>query len=191
MGTKLKVRKKSSGATGSSHDLNDDDQLVVIKERFKLSKKETPDYDVLRKEIETEYDISLPEEVDISDLSAMNKLCAIGQAYVSRVTTISMLAIRNYSNWDRVVKRMKSYIESKRSKLLVRDDIAELKSSQQRDAKVRNELETMYNTLDKLEDARQEAEAFMKIVEAKEKDLKLVLTNLNRQVNTLKTDKPF
>lgn len=184
MVTKVKKTKKASGATGDAEELAVDDKLAVLQANYTHAKKVLPDYKALNKELGS-YDVGLPEEVDIPDISKINKLYAIAQSYISRVTVLEMTAIGNHTLWIRLCNLMRGYIEDRESDLLDLETIKELRNARTQQAALRRKLKKEYNRLEMLQDCLTEAESFKRIVEAKKKDLTLVLTNLNRQVKAL------
>ena len=185
----LKVIKeaKASGATGSVASISKADKLEAIAIMYKTVKNTTPDYEAMEEELNT-YDVELPEEMDIPDISKINKLYAIAQSFLTRASTIERTAINNQTSWQRLVKFMEAYIQDKEAELLVTDELKELKTKMQ-DAELRNKLAKEHERLGVLNDKLLQANGFVRVVQNKVTDLKSILTNLNRQARTLENDR--
>lgn len=183
----VKKEAKASGATGSVDSMNKEDKLETISTTYKTVRSTTPNYKALEEELDS-YEVELPEEVDIIDISKINKLYAIAQSFLTRTSTIERIAINNQTSWQRLVLFMDAYIKDRESELLVSDDLKALKTKMQ-DAELRNRLSKDYKRLGVLNDSFLQAGGFVKIVQNKIQDLKSVLTNLNRQARTLENDR--
>lgn len=176
--------KEPLKVTGADDALESKDKLETIKIKLRLLLATLPNYVQHREEIDS-YDVELPHIVDLVDLSKMNKLYAITQSFFSRVTTLAAVAIGTQSEWKRLENLVKSYIEDKESKLFMTQEILDLPNSRTQQAAVRSKLTKLYDRLADIQDYLAEADAFKRIVEAKKKDLNLVMTNLNRQIKTV------
>ena len=187
MSRKVKMEEKASGATGSVDSINKDDKLNAVIKLYEIAKEATPDYKDLEKEFNS-FDVELPETVDIPDISKINQLYAIAQSFLTRTATIERLAINNHTLWNRVYLFMKAYIVDRESELLISDDYKDLKNKMQ-EAKLRNKLSKEDKQLTVLYDKFVQAESFAKIVKNKMSDLKMVVTNLNRQAKTLERER--
>jgi len=187
MSRTVKVEEKSSGATGSSDSINKKDKFEAIIKMYKMIKGATPNYEDLEKEFNS-FDVELPETIDIPDISKINQLYAIAQAYLTRTATIERLAINNHTLWNRIHLLMKAYIIDRESELLISDEFKGLKNKMQ-EANLRTKLVKDYARLNSLYDSCLQAESFVKIVLSKTRDLKMVVTNLNRQAKTLERER--
>jgi hypothetical protein len=184
MAIKIRKRAKTSGVTGDPEELNVDDKLAVLKQNTAHARKLLPKYIDLQEELDS-YTVDLPEEVDIPDISKINKLYAIAQSFISRVTTMEAVAISNHTRWLRLCNLMKGYLADKESEALIDDEIKDLGNARLQQAAVRTRLLKVHSSFERLQDYETEAESFKRLVEIKKKDLTLVLTNLNRQVKAL------
>ena len=184
MGIKVRKRAKTSGVTGDPEELDVGDKKEVLKHNFAHAKKTLPDYEAIQEELDT-YTIELPEEVDIPDISKINKLYAITQSYISRGSTMEAAAISNHTRWLRLCNLMRGYLADKECDALTDDKIKDLGNARLQQAAVRKRLKKTHAELERLQDYETESEAFRRVVELKKKDLILVLTNLNRQVKAL------
>jgi len=183
----VKKEVKVSGATGSVDSMTKKDKLEAIMTMYKTVNDTMPNYEALEEELNG-YDVELPEEVDIPDVSKINKLYAIAQSFLTRSSTIERISINNQTSWQRLFKFMEAYIQNKEAELLVSDELKELKTKMQ-DAELRNRLSKDYERLSALNDKVLQANGFVKVVQNKVTDLKSVLTNLNRQARTLENDR--
>lgn len=187
MSLKVTKEEKASGATGSVASMSKVDKLETIMTLYKTVKNTTPNYEALEDELNT-YDVELPEEVDIPDISKINKLYAIAQSFLTRSSTIERISINNQTSWQRLVKFMEGYIQDREAELLISDELKTLKTKMQ-DAELRNRLSKDYERLGVLNDKLLQANGFVRVVQNKVSDLKSVLTNLNRQARTLENDR--
>jgi hypothetical protein len=133
------------------------------------------------------YEVLLPETIKLGDLSKVNKLYAMAQSFMSRVTAIEMDALDNQSRWAKLVDLLEAFIEDQRSELLVTDEFSEL-TNMKADALVRTKLRKKYELLRTLKVRRAEADGFVKMITAKKKDLLSVLTTLGKQVRALSVE---
>lgn len=184
----IKKREKASGATGEPDNMNRNDKLSVLKTNFVYATKYIPDYDELNKEI-SEYNVELPSNYDVPNISEINKLYAITQSYISRVTTIEAIAISNLTRWSRLKNIMESYIIDCECELLTKEDVKALSNVKLQQAEVHRLLKKQHTTLDQIKDKEAESDSFRRVIELKKKDLTLILTNLNRQVHALGLEK--
>lgn len=187
MSRKVKMEEKSIGATGSVDSISKNDKLEAIAKMYKMVKEATPDYEALEEEFNS-FEVELPETIDIPDISKINQLYAIAQSFLTRTATLERLAINNHTLWNRLHLFMKAYIVDRESELLISDDFKDLKNKMQ-EANLRARLSKEYDRLNVLYDKCVQAESFAKIVKNKMSDLKMVVTNLNRQAKTLERER--
>lgn len=181
------IDEKLKDSVSSIESFSDEDRVDTIKQKYKLAKDLLPNYEELKKEL-SRYNVDLPTEFTMHDLSKVNKLYSIAQEYCSRVATVEHIAIDNHSRWERTHKLMNGYLIDCESKLFVTKEVMDLPNTKIQQSFVRNKLNKLYNTIEKIFDYMQEAEAFKRIIEVKKKDLVSVLNNLTRQVKVLKTE---
>jgi len=191
----MKVKKQKLPAdqaldhrlTGTLEELDKRSKVKVLKKEFELAMSTLPNYGPLLKELEG-YSVELIKGPEISDLSEVNALYAEAMSYFSRVTAIELSAIDNLSRWQRVHNLLLDHIDEKESEHLVSDKVRELSNQKQQQAMVRTLLKKDYKRLRKVKAYLSEADAFKKSVDAKKKDLNLVLTTLGKQVKALSVE---
>lgn len=188
MGVMIKKQEKMPTVLGSVGNVSRSDRLDIIKERYKHAKSVTPNYGELYTELEG-YAVSMPETVDFPDISLINKLYAIAQSYLSRITEIEISAINNNTRWKRILNRIKSFISDEESKLLITEEVKNLPNSATQKAFVRNKLSKLYEKFDTIQEYLEEADSFERSVVVKKKDLQSFLMNLTRQVKALGVEK--
>jgi hypothetical protein len=164
-------------------DMTESDKLALLKQEYGTARSTAIDYANVRKEIE-QYMVMLPADPSIADISEINKLYALAQSYLSRITAIEVTAIDNASRWKRLSNLMDGYIEDRSSEILVSEEIIDL-SVQKAEAKVRVALKKEYHTWGRIKDRQAEAESFSRMIESKKKDMVSVLTTLGKQVKAL------
>lgn len=164
-------------------DLSKEDKMDLLKHEYNLAVTNAVDYEARKKEMR-EYLVFLPEGVKHGDLSKVNKLYAIAQSFMSRTTAIEMDALDNQARWAKLVDLLEGYIEDRRSELLMGTDMEDL-TNMKADAKVKNIMAKKYKLLRKIKLRRAEADGFVKMVQAKKKDLLSVLTTIGKQVKAL------
>lgn len=169
---------------GGVDKMSDKDAVEVLKEEYKILMSSTLDYTTLYQEIE-KYNVSLPEEPDVVDLSDINKRYALAQSALTRVSNIERQAIMNCGVWSKYRGRLQEYIDCKSSKLLINEDVMKLSNAALQKAEVRNRLSKTHALMSKIVSGVEEAESFKRVVENKKKDLASVITNLSRQVKVL------
>lgn len=184
----ITVKKVKVNTLGQPENLDTEDKLDVIKTYLAKAKDSVPDYETLEQEL-LGYIIELPQEVSMIDLSNMNKLYAIAQAFYTRTSTISNMALGNHSLWQMVYEYMLEYLKDKESQLMVTEEIAELRSKELREATIRNKLQELYNKVRKVKLTLTKSESFLKLVENKKKELLTGMQNLTKQINTLKIER--
>lgn len=185
----LKITKDSaSGGMGSMDKLTEEDKTDYIKIAFALAKKHALDYGSIKEEIQ-EYDVELPHKVDLPDLSNMNKLYAVAQDYMTRVTNLEREAISNLSRWQKVFIALKSLLNEKEADLYTEEDIMNLPNARIQEAAVRKRLKKIHSNVERVRSCVEEAKGFVEILKAKRQDLSSVLMNLNRQVKTLSVER--
>lgn len=183
------VIKKTKGTSlGQPEMLEPEDKLEVIKTFMVKAKESVPNYEALENEL-AGYIIELPQEVSLIDLSNMNKLYAISQAFFTRVSTIHNMALGNHTLWQMVHEYMVEYLKDKESELLITEEISQLKSKEIREATIRNRLQELYNKVRKVKLTLQKSEAFVRMVDNKKKELVVGISNLTKQINTLKIER--
>jgi hypothetical protein len=196
--TKSPEEKLDHKLTGKFEDLSQEDKLQVLQGQYKIAAGATPDYDQLRVEMD-EFDADLPSDPDVTDFSTINALYATCQSYLSRVTTIEILAVSNCSNWKKLchdtkilIKELEWDWEEQEADILLTDEVKDLKNAQMQQAAVRKKLPKLYKKLKKMhsnlsrfQSILSKAEAFREIAEIKKKDLTSILMNLTRQVKAL------
>lgn len=170
--------------TGEPDKLSQNDKLDTLKSLFVQAKKVSPNYSLLKTEL-GEYNIELPGTLSVSELSSANKLYAICQAYISRVTAIEISAIDNHNRWERLVNTLESYIEEAECNILLQEEVQNLPNAKSQQAFVRRALSKEYAALEKLRGCMSEAGSFKKQVELKKKDLVGILMNMSRQIKAL------
>jgi len=164
-------------------DLSEKDKLSLMREEYKIAINTIPDYLKEKKEIGA-YFVELPTKPDIKDLSKINKLYAITQSFLSRITTIEVVAIENQSRWERLVNLLEGYIEDKQYSLLNKEEYTEM-TNMKADAAVKFALAKERRTLRKFKDKEAEAASFIRMIVTKKKDLASVLITLSKQVKAL------
>jgi hypothetical protein len=183
---------------GSIEDLNEEDKIAVMKEKYRVASEAEPDFEKLEAEWGG-FNITLNEAPDVVDFSDINRNIALCQTYSSRVSTIERMAVGNCSNWEKLCNDMKIYVaelesewEIKESELLLSEDIKELKNASMQKAAIVNKLPKEHKnlrkakmTLSRLQAKLAEAEAFLKIVRIKSKDLAAASMNINRQMKAI------
>jgi hypothetical protein len=179
-----KSAKEEIRESMSDSGLSKNDCLSLMNETYSLNMSLTPDYATIMTEL-NQYDVGLPEAITMSDLSGINKLYSIAQAYMSRVTALEMLAIDNCNRWERLVNLMDGYVKDRECELLVSEEVQALPNTRTQSAKVRTLLKKELSTLMAIKNLYNEAEGLMRKCTAKKKDLTLVLTNLSRQVKVM------
>jgi hypothetical protein len=184
----LMVKKVKVNTLGMAENLDPEDKVDVIKTYLTKARESVPDYDALEREL-AGYIIELPQEVSLIDLSNMNKLYAIAQAFFTRVSTISNMALGNHALWQMVHEYMTEYLKDRESQLMVTDEIAELRSKELREATIRNRLQELYNKVRKVKLTLAKSELFLKRVDNKKKELLTGMQNLTKQINTLKIER--
>lgn len=170
--------------TGEPTELSTTDKLAVMRDLYAQAIKTRPNYDSLKDEMVT-YNVSLPEVVTVPDISAINKLYAITQSYLSRVTAVELLAIDNMGRWDRLYNIMEGYIEDREAVLILDESVQKLPNVRSQQAAVRTKLAKEYATFRSINLELKTSESFRKQIEAKKKDLASVLMNISRQVKAL------
>jgi len=185
----ITVTKVSHAGLGNTAMIKPDDKLDLIKSQYRTLKKINVPYDQRKLEMQ-EYHIDLPNDFDMPQVSNINKLYAETQAYLTRMSAIESEAISNSTNWRRLLLLMKEYLADKESEIYVTQEIVELPNAKIRESAVRNKLRRIYETMNHFQDKYLEAEAFYKVVEIKKKDLQSIITNLNRQIRALETERP-
>jgi len=166
--------------------INERGKLRVVGKLFKQAKRAQLDYESFKSEM-GDYDIQLPENPDLVAISEINEKYALAQSGLSRVTAIEMLAIDNGARWEKILSTMDSFIEDKRSRLLVYQEIADLKVRQQ-EAKVRIAMAKDYARLSKIKGYANDAVSFLNMVKVKKKDLASIVINISRQVKVMALD---
>ena len=187
--TKSLVVKNEHDAPGLSRepeDMSEQDKLDLLKEEYKLALHACPDYTAAKNELRT-YFVELPTKPDLRDISKINKLYSIAQSFLSRITTLEVGAIDNYTRWKRLSNLMSGYIEDKEYRLLASDSMAEL-TNMKAEATVKHKLAKERNALRKFKDKLEEAYSFMLMVETKKKDQSSILTTLGKQVRALQLE---
>ena len=181
----LKVKRTIPGSiiSESVSDLSKKDKHDLLKHEYALAKQHAIDYETKKQEMK-EYEVLLPETIKLGDLSKINKLYAMAQSFMSRVTAIEMDALDSQARWSKLVDLLDAFIEDKRSEFLVTEEFSEL-TNMKADALVRTKLQKMYELLRTLKVRRAEADGFVKMITAKKKDLLSVLTTLGKQVRAL------
>lgn len=184
----LKVKKTIPGSiiSESVSELSKEDKRDLLKREYALAKQHSIDYDMKKQEMK-DYEVLLPETIKLGDLSKVNKLYAMAQSFMSRVTAIEMDALDNQSRWAKLVDLLEALIEDKRSELLVTDEFSEL-TNMKADALVRTKLQKKYELLRTLKVRRAEADGFVRMITAKKKDLLSILTTLGKQVRALSVE---
>jgi hypothetical protein len=184
----LTLKKTVPGTPISENvtDLNKNDKKDLLKHELSLAQKNSINYDIKKQEMQG-YEVLLPETIKLGDLSKVNKLYAMAQSFMSRVTAIEMDALDNQSRWAKLVDLLEAFIEDQRSELLVTDEFSEL-TNMKADALVRTKLRKKYELLRTLKVRRAEADGFVKMITAKKKDLLSVLTTLGKQVRALSVE---
>lgn len=184
----LTLKKTVPGTLISENvtDLNKNDKKDLLKHELSLAQKNSINYDIKKQEMQG-YEVLLPETIKLGDLSKVNKLYAMAQSFMSRVTAIEMDALDNQSRWAKLVDLLEAFIEDQRSELLVTDEFSEL-TNMKADALVRTKLRKKYELLRTLKVRRAEADGFVKMITAKKKDLLSVLTTLGKQVRALSVE---
>lgn len=183
---KEKEEEIKHSMSGGTESIDPDNQLAIISKLFKHAAKVEVNYESLKKEME-DYNVDLPENPDIINVSEMNEKYALAQSGFSRVSAIEMLAIDNYSRWSSILNRMEGYIDARRSEILLQDSVAEMKVRQQ-DAMVKREMKKDYKRLYAIKEKVNVAESFLNMVKVKKKDLNSIITNISRQVKVLSLD---
>lgn len=186
MAITLKVTRANT--LGQPENLELDDKMEVIKTYLTQAKDSLPDYAGLEQEL-VGYVIELPQEISMLDLSKMNKLYAISQAFFTRVSTIANMALGNHSLWQMVYDYMVDYLKDRESQLMITEEISQLKSKELREATIRNRLQDLYNKVRKIKIVLTKSETFLKRVENKKKELLTGIGNLTKQINTLKIER--
>jgi hypothetical protein len=187
MSLKLKLTKDVPRISTDLEDLEPKDKLSLIKADYKLAVKHCPDYAAEKLELRG-YFVEAPAAPSLNDISDINKLYAMTQSFSSRVTSIEVNAIDNYSRWKRLVNLIEGYIEDKEYKLMAREDIAEM-SNMKAEAACRVILSKQRSTMRKFKSNMEEAYTFMLMVERKKKDLSSVLVTLGKQVKALSLER--
>lgn len=183
MGKKIKKRKDLIKVTGDIDDLSTEQKLDFAKKEFEIAKQAKPNYKVLTEEIQ-QYIPQLPKDPTLVNLKKINKIYAETQSYLSRVTTIEVLAIDNHARWKRLTSLLEDYIEERTAEILVSDEVQDL-TNLKAEAKVRVLLKKEYNALRKMSGKLAKAESFTRMIASKKKDLVSVLTTLGKQVKAL------
>lgn len=184
----LKVRKQADTSIGSVENLDTDDKKDYIKNVYSFAKKHDLDYNAVKQEI-SDYVVELPEKVDLPDLSTMNKIYAIAQRFLTRVSDLEGEAISNFSRWQEVFIAIRSLLMEKEAELYTSEEIINLPNSKIQEAAVRKKLSKIHTNLEKVRGQTETAKRFIEVVKAKRQDLASVLTNLNRQVKTLSVER--
>jgi len=182
------IKKVKANTLGQPEMLDPEDKIDVIKTYWAKAKESLPNYEVLEQELAT-YVIELPQEVSMLDLSNMNKLYAISQAFFTRVSTINNMALGNHALWQMVYDYMVDYLKDKESQLMVTEEVSQLKSKELREATIRNKLQELYNKVRKVKGTLTRSDTFLKMSENKKKELITGIGNLTKQINTLKIER--
>lgn len=180
------AEKVKSMLTTDPVGLDEKSKMKVISKLFKQAKNAQLDYERLKDEM-SDYEVALPDNPDVVAISEINEKYALAQSALSRVTAIEMLAIDNSARWEKIQNTMEGYIEDKRSRLLVDEEIQDLKVRQQ-DAKVRIQMSKDYDRLSKINGYATEAISFLNMVKVKKKDLASIVINISRQVKVMSLD---
>ncbi len=173
----------SASVDSSVDSLFVDDKLDLLKDLYKLAIDLIPDYREAREEL-NQYVVDLPENPDIADLSKINKLYALAQAYSSRVTTIEINAIDNETRWKRLVNILESYISDKSDHLMSSSAFTKL-SIPKAQALIKTKLKQEYRGLYKLQNKLEIAISYRKMAELRKRDLTSILTTLGKQVKAM------
>lgn len=183
--------KVDNSIIGSMDNLSAQDKIEIVKISINEAndfKMKYMDYEVLREELSS-YNVELPQTIDNLDLGKVNILYSIAQSYHSRISTIEMLSITNYSNWKKVVNYLTSYLRDVESSLLISEEVSNLKNSKMQEAYVRTKTSGIQTKLDKCINELEDAFSFKSLVAVKKKDISSVLDNITRQVKTVKDER--
>jgi len=170
-------------------------RLGTIKERreafaesFKVLKDINKDTSVLVEEME-DYHVELVEDLDFSNISMINNIFTRTQMYMSRVSEINAIAINMVNRWEMLINRFKTFIEDVEDEIYLSDEVKDLPNARLQKAYVRNKVAKYKRILEAIEEKCQEAKSFKSSADLKLKDLKSVLSTLNRQIRTLSLEK--
>lgn len=170
--------------TGEPDDLSAQDKLSVARDMYAQADSTRLDYSSLLTEMAS-YKVELPEVVRVLDISSINKLYAITQGYLSRVTAVELLSIESQNRWERLYNVMEGYIDDKEAEYILATEIQSLANARLQQAAVRTKLIKEHETLRRFNDEVKTVTSFREQVEAKKKDLAMILTNISRQVKAL------
>lgn len=160
------------------------ERFVGLKEEIELLKSLDQDRAQLIQEL-SDYSVSLPEELEYSDLATARRLYARTQAYLSRVYEIQAAANKMESRWKMLMDRFKVFIEDSEDEAYLSDDVINLPNARLQKALVNKKTRKLRGAYEKIQSKHAEATSFARTVDLKQKDLNAVFTNLNRQIKTL------
>ena len=171
---------------GTPENMKEKTKVSTVQVMFKQAKNIMPHYDVLVDEMNG-YDVRLPENPDMVDISELNEKYALAQNALSRVSALEMIALDNSSRWERITNLMEGYMADKQSRLLLSEEVSGMKVRQQ-DAYVRQKMLKDHARVSKVQNYASEAGSFLNIVKVKKKDLASIMVTLARQVKVLSLD---
>lgn len=169
---------------GDQDDMSDRDRVEVMKREYTIALAADLDYVQLRAEM-AEYNVSLPKNPDLVNLSEINRKYALAQSYLTRVSNIEMNAIYVVDLWHGLKMSITEYIEARKSTMLIKSSVLSFPNAASQQAYVRAAMPKSYSLLAKVTRKHAEADAFRKMVDSKKKDLSSTIMNLKRQVEVM------